>query len=147
MLITVDRFLSDKDTTISKVSVDGTFVCYGLEDEHRTQKLPKETRIPAGSYEIRLRTEGGKHTQYQKRFPGFHQGMLWLQDVPGFEFILIHIGNKEEETDGCLLVGESYSEGSMTIGQSAKAYEKVYKMVVEAAKAGDLQIELQDNDL
>lgn len=35
MIITVDRFNSDSDATLSKVSVDGRFVCFGLEDEYR----------------------------------------------------------------------------------------------------------------
>ena len=28
----------------------------------------------------------------------FHKGMLHVQDVPGFEYILIHTGNTDEHT-------------------------------------------------
>ena len=52
MLITVDRFKSDDDATLSKVDIDGQFVCFGLEDEYREDKVANETRIPAGRYRI-----------------------------------------------------------------------------------------------
>ena len=50
MKIEVDRFISDEDSTISHVKVDGAFVCFGLEDEFRVEKKHGETRIPAGRY-------------------------------------------------------------------------------------------------
>ena len=55
MEILVDRFVSDDDSTISRVNVDGQFVCFGLEDEYRADKVPGETRIPAGTYRVTLR--------------------------------------------------------------------------------------------
>ena len=105
MGITVDRFVSDDDTTVRRVHVDGRFVCFGLEDEFRETKIASETRIPAGTYDVRLRTEGGHHNKYSTRFNEIHKGMLHIQDVPNFTFILIHCGNTDEDTDGCLLVG------------------------------------------
>jgi len=81
MEILVDRFISDDDSTVSKVSVEGKFVCFGLEDEYREEKVVGETRIPAGTYKIKLRTEGGHHEKYKKRFPDIHRGMLHLQEV------------------------------------------------------------------
>ncbi len=61
MEILVDRFVSDDDATISKVAVDNQFVCFGLEDEFREEKIAGETRIPVGNYQITLRTEGKFH--------------------------------------------------------------------------------------
>ena len=68
MEITVDRFVSDDDTTVSRVSVDGRFVCFGLEDGFREQKLASKTRIPKGEYDVRLRTEGSHHNKYSYWF-------------------------------------------------------------------------------
>ena len=104
MKIDVDRFISDEDTTISRVMVDGQFICFGLEDEYREEKVVGETRIPAGTYKITLRTEGGFNQRYKKRFPDIHKGMLHIRNVPNFEYILIHCGNTDEHTKGCLLV-------------------------------------------
>ena len=74
MEIVVDRFISDDDTTISRINVDRQFVCFGLEDEFREEKIAQETRIPAGTYDIRLRTEGGHHNRYSNRFEDIHRG-------------------------------------------------------------------------
>ena len=148
MKIAVDRFTSDGDTTISSLSLDGAFVCFGLEDEFRTAKVADETRIPAGTYPVALRTAGKHHLQYKQRFPDFHRGMLQIQDVPGFESILIHCGNTHADTSGCLLVGMGAiaEPGNMSISSSVAAYRRLYPMVVDAAAAGRLQIELFDND-
>jgi hypothetical protein len=148
MQINVDRFVSDADTTISRITVDGSFMCFGLEDEYREEKLVGETRIPAGVYKVRLRTEGGFHSRYQQRFPEFHRGMLHIQDVPGFEWILIHCGNTDEDTMGCLLVGSQAitTPGDMSITASTDAYRRFYPMVAPAAENGDLTIAFQDND-
>ena len=112
MEIVVDRFVADDDTTVSRVSVDGRFVCFGLEDEFREEKLASETRIPAGTYDVRLRTEGGHDARYAQRFSDIHKGMLHVRDVPNFTWILIHCGNTDEDTDGCLLVGSQVKFGT-----------------------------------
>jgi len=146
--IKVDRFVSDRDATISQVFVDGNFVCFGLEDEFRVAKLVDETRIPAGKYKILLRTAGKHHLQYKAQFPEIHRGMLHIQDVLGFEFILIHCGNTQADTSGCLLVGTGAvtHEGNMSISGSRIAYRRLYPMVVDAAGEGNLEIEFVDND-
>lgn len=148
MLITVDRFTSDSETTVSRVSVDGQFVCFGLEDEFRTQKVKGETRIPAGRYRIGVRTEGGFHNRYKNRFADMHRGMLHVLNVPNFEFILIHVGNTQKDTAGCLLVGMNAQTqpGAMRVNSSVAAYKLLYPMVIGAALVGDLEIDYQDND-
>ena len=148
MKIDVDRFISDEDTTISRVLVDGQFVCFGLEDEFREDKIVGETRIPAGTYQVTLRTEGGFHQRYSDRFREFHRGMLHVRDVPNFEFILIHCGNTDRDTAGCLLVGTQANtdHGNMSVVSSTVAYRKFYPMVVGAAANGDLTITFSDND-
>ena len=147
MLLTVNRFTSDSDATLSTVSIDGAFECFGLEDEHRIDKVPGETRIPSGFYSVRLRTVGGFHANYSDRFAGIHQGMLQVMDVPGFEFILIHVGNTDEDTAGCLLTGcNAFTSQNLSVGSSVKAYKRLYSRVIEAAKADQLTIQYWDND-
>lgn len=147
MNIVVDRFASDSESSISLVSVNGQFVCFGLEDEHRTKKIFGETRIPAGVYDVRVRTWGGFHQRYAQRLP-YHKGMLEICDVPDFSDILIHIGNTEKDTAGCLLVGMGcYSANeNMSLQASAVAYELLYKKVIEAALNDRLRISIINND-
>lgn len=148
MNIFVDRFISDRDTTISRIFVHGKFVCFGLEDEYRKEKVIGETRIPAGTYKIGVRSVGGFHGRYKKRFSDIHKGMLNILDVPSFEYILIHCGNKDEHTAGCLLVGEGAitTPGDMMITRSSIAYRRFYQQVIDPAALGRLNITFQDHD-
>ncbi len=135
MEIRVERFLHNPEETIGRLYIDGSHQCYTLEDQHRDIKVHGDTRIPAGRYQIRLRTEGGFHARYLKKFgAAFHKGMLHVTQVPGFEFILIHIGNTDADTAGCLLVGLSHRGRS--IGSSEAAYRNIYPPVAAALLAG-----------
>jgi hypothetical protein len=147
MKITVRRSISNNNATTSLVLIDGDFECFGLEDEYREHKVMHETRIPAGEYPVRVRTFGGFHNRYQKRF-AFHKGMLEVCNVLGFSDILIHIGNTDDDTSGCLLVGQSINaKNPFFIGSSTTAYKQLYKKVISAAAEGDLTIKYIDEDI
>lgn len=147
MLITVKRLSHNDEATLSDVLLDGQRFCYGLEDQPQDgPKVMNETRIPAGTYQIKLRTEGSIHPKYASRYD-FHKGMLWLQDVPGFSWIYIHTGNTDDHTSGCLLVGYTKNDIQYTIGSSRDAYSDLYKAVVEAAVADELSIEYFDEEI
>lgn len=143
MKLEVLRFSSGKDSTsglLFDVSNDRQFLAYTLEDEYRDNKVYSETRIPAGTYKIRLRTEGGFHAKYSKRFQDIHKGMLHIVDVPGFDYILIHCGNTDEHTAGCLLVGDTQNNNMVEedgfIGRSTAAYKRIYVPIAEALEQG-----------
>lgn len=148
MELLLERITSDRESTIGTLYAEGRFQCFTLEDEYRLDKVPEETRIPHGTYDIRLRPEGGMHPRYAAKFP-FHRGMLCLQDVPGFEWIYIHIGNAEKHTAGCILVGDGALARSdnMSLQASTDAYTRLYRQVVDHAAAGDLRITIKDRDL
>jgi hypothetical protein len=138
MKILVARYNSAVEHTNSVIITDGIYDCFGLEDEHRTSKVYSETRIADGVYYLELRTEGGFHERYLSKYgPKFHKGMLWIKDVPNFEYVLIHIGNDDDDTAGCLLVGSSNSNGSNFIGASEKAYKKFYPKIADALLNGE----------
>jgi len=144
MNLEVVRFSSESDST-SGLLFDTTggkrkFLAYTLEDEYREEKAMHETRIPAGTYEITLRTVGGFHTKYTERYGEMHKGMLWVRNVPGFEYILIHTGNTDEHTSGCLLLGDTQTnnqikKGGFT-GSSTQAYKRVYPPIAEILNSG-----------
>tara|TARA_R110002074_G_scaffold50127_3_gene127675 strand:- start:915 stop:1412 length:498 start_codon:yes stop_codon:yes gene_type:complete len=117
------------------------FLAYTLEDEYRNEKKYGETRIPNGTYKLGLRKEGGYNSKYSKRFSDFHIGMLHVLDVPNFEYILIHCGNTDEHTAGCLLVGDSQENNQITtngfIGKSTQAYRRIYPRIAEAIDCGE----------
>lgn len=147
MKITVNRIYSNNEATLSTVSIDGRFICFGLEDEYREVKVKGETRIPAGVYDIGVRTVGGFHKRYSRKFSHFHKGMLQVMDVPGFEYILIHVGNYETNTDGCLLLGKNATTiNTPTVPASTHAYSEFYPLVIEEALKGNVTIEYIDSD-
>ena len=146
MKITVERFLHNEEATLSRVLLDGEQFCFGLEDQPQEEKVMNETRIPAGTYDIKLRDEGGMTKRYAERYD-FHEGMLHVQNVEGFSWIYIHVGNTDDHTSGCLLVGHTRNEDNFTIGNSRAAYSDLYQAVVEAAKDDDLTIEYIDEDM
>jgi hypothetical protein len=153
MKLQVLRFSSESDSTnglLFDVTEGVKFLAYTLEDEKRDEKVMSETRIPAGTYEVKLRTEGGHHNKYSSRYGSMHKGMLWLQDVPNFKWILIHCGNTDEHTAGCLLVGDSQENNQIKengfIGSSSNAYKRIYPAIAEAIENEKVTIEYIDID-
>lgn len=155
MKLKVLRYNSEADSTNGLLfevnDLGNQFLCYTLEDEHRVLKVKGETRIPAGIYNIELRKEGGFHERYTKKYPDIHIGMLHIIDVPGFEFILIHTGNTDEHTSGCLILGDSQENNTIIkdgfVGKSVNAYRRVYPKIAKALKNGEsVTIEYIDYD-
>ena len=153
MKLQVLRFSSESDSTnglLFDITEGVKFLAYTLEDERREEKVMSETRIPAGTYEVKLRTEGGHHNKYSSRYGSMHKGMLWLQDVPNFKWILIHCGNTDEHTAGCLLVGDSQENNQIKengfIGSSSNAYKRIYPSIAEAIENEKVTIEYIDID-
>ena len=143
MKLEVLRVSSGEDSTLGilfDVTEGRKFLCYTLEDEYREVKLRGETRIPSGTYEIGFRKEGGFHAKYQKRFTDIHKGMLQINNVPGFDYILIHCGNTDEHTAGCLLVGNTQvsnvEQKDGFIGQSTAAYKTIYPNIAKVLEQG-----------
>lgn len=112
MRIRIDRRWKKKGYTISRVFINGerfgngSSWCSILEDEDRglnasmpleeirKYKIPGETAIPRGIYEVRITYS-----------PRFRKKLPLLIDVPGFEGVRIHSGNHASDTEGCLLPG------------------------------------------
>ena len=156
MKLKVLRFSSQEDSTSGLLFLEGKngleFLCYTLEDERRVLKVKGETRVPSGTYKIELRTEGGFHEKYKKKYGGFHKGMLHVTNVPNFEYILIHTGNTDEHTAGCLLVGDSQENNIIIkdgfIGKSVNAYKRIYPNISRAINRNEeVTIEYIDLDI
>ena len=155
MKLEVLRISSQDDSTsgilFDVVNGKRKFLCYTLEDEQRDVKVWGETRIPAGTYKLKLRTEGGFHSRYTGKYGDWHKGMIWVQDVPGFEFILWHTGNTDESTAGCLILGQTQESNLIKpdgwVGSSVSAYKFVYPRVSEAILSGqDVEVTYIDYD-
>ena len=122
-------------STIGDLSINGVFECFTLEDKVRdfkadgTGKVYGKTAIPKGNYEVVL--------TYSNRFK---QVMPLLLNVPYFEGIRIHPGNKNEDTHGCLLVGNDKSKD--LISNSKVAYQKLLARIKAVSKFEKVFIEI-----
>jgi len=146
MKLTMSRYANGSDSTGGILYVNDRFFCYTCEDEKREVKVKGETRVPAGTYAIKLRDAGGMHNKYLVKY-SFHRGMIHLQDVPGFEWIYIHTGNNEGHTEGCILVGYQAHKvnGEHQVFASRQAYTDLYQLILIALDRGeDIEIEIRE---
>ena len=151
MELVLQRFAEALDYTYGFLGEKGSRypMAFVLEDEGRTTKVRGETRIPAGRYQIKFRKVlSGMTKKYRSRFSWF-TWHLELQDVPGFKYVYIHIGNTDEHTDGCLLVANTCDldpqNGNGFIGDSTSCFKDIYQHVSKALKDGkQVFIEVKD---
>lgn len=110
-------------------------LCYTLEDEVREipgkpvseWKIKGATAIPAGRYRVTLQDS-----------PRFGRDTLTIHDVPGFEYIRMHAGNSEADTDGCPLLGMEIDPRGIVGGTSRPAVKLVQFLVRDAIDRGEL---------
>ena len=135
---TLGRLFFGEEKQIGRYSILENPECFTLEEYNkRGEKVYGETRIPAGTYGIKLRNEGGVNQKYIARYGDMHKGMLWLQDIPNFEYVLIHTGNTNEHTHGCLIVGlfapeKLHVTTPYILGEYQDAYKKIYPPIADA---------------
>lgn len=138
MEIEVLKIAESKDSTFSQMRIDGQHFCFVVEDGYRKEKVAGQTRIPDGRYKIAKRTVGGFFAKYRQRFG--HAFAIEILDVPGFKDILIHTGNTDGDTRGCLLVGDIAGRTGINYaiapGWSTPAYKRLYDVVESAFAAG-----------
>lgn len=141
------RYSDNGESTLGLLFVNKEFQCYTLEDERRTKKVYGETRIPEGRYKLDLRKVGGFHQKYSGKFGEFHRGMIHLRGVPNFKYVLIHIGNDDDDTAGCLLVGNKANNNKVSSGfiqNSTDAYKELYQVIVDSVEDGECFITIKD---
>lgn len=141
MLVDLVRYSTGKHDTLGKLYIQGEEYAYTLENPAGNAHTPDDSRIPAGTYELAFRTEGGRHPTYLYRFGEMHKGMLWLKGVAGYPFALVCIGNKATDTHGSLLIGtqvqqEMDTEAEREVWYSEQAYRKVYPVIADHLAAG-----------
>ena len=125
--------------TISRLFIEGEYLCDVLEDvdrglndnmseeEIKSKKVYGETAIPYGTYEIDMNTVSNKFKDRNWAIP--YDGKLpRLKNVKGFEGVLIHVGNSNRDTLGCLLVGSYYPEWGIVIN-SKTAFNKLMSIL------------------
>ncbi len=151
MKLIQQRRIDTGKQTLSALSLKGSKdrLCYVLEDTYRPVKIKHKTRIPANIYKLKLRTHGSHFLRYSIKFPRLNhtRGMIEVMNVKNYTDILIHIGNFETDTSGCLLVGTDYKEedGEVKLINSTVAYKALYPIIADVLEAGEeVTLEIKD---
>ena len=116
--LTILRKLTDDDSTVGKLYVNGLPFCYTLEDEIREIKVKHETAIPTGMYRVSVTYS-----------PNFQKLTPFIHDVPGFEYIRIHTGNDDDDTSGCVLVGMGLQLNERRVTKSRVAFDALMNLL------------------
>ena len=123
MLIEVKRFEFKDTYTVGKMYIDNIYECYTLEDVVRKgAKVNGQTAIPTGTYNVII--------NHSNRF---NRDLPLLENVPNFTGVRIHAGNTSAHTEGCILVGTTWS-GKDFIGNSRVAFNKLFEKLKTAKK-------------
>ena len=126
MEIRVRRIALKEKYTIGKLYINGTYFCDVLEDKVRDLnkngvfdngevKIANHTAIPYGTYEITMDVKSTKFSDFEqypwaKEYDGY---LPRLTNVPLFVGVLLHVGNSDVDSSGCLLVGENKVVGKV----------------------------------
>lgn len=138
MEILLRRIALKEEYTIGKLYVNGVYECDTLEDKVRDltkeKKVYGKTAIPSGRYRITLGVQSPRFST--KMAYQFCAGYLpRLLNVPNFDGVLIHIGNKPQDTEGCVLVGQNKIKGQVI--NSTNTFRKLYAKLKVAWVAGE----------
>ena len=124
MLIEVKRFEFKDTYTVGKMYIDNIYECYTLEDVVRKgAKVNGQTAIPTGTYNLII--------NHSNRF---NRDLPLLENVPNFTGVRIHAGNTSAHTEGCILVGTTWT-GKDFIGNSRVAFNKLFDKLKKAKTA------------
>lgn len=150
MKLVLKRINNQDNYCEGKLYIDGIYQCDVIEDTDRaltnemsiteiqSKKVYGETAIPKGTYQITLDVVSPKFKN--RSWATFCEGKLpRLLDVPGFEGVLIHVGNKAADSLGCLLVGQKSSDG--IVSNSTQTFKDLYYKLKQATDQITITIE------
>ena len=140
MKLSLRRKFKGSRYTIGDLSIDGTFFCNTIEDVIRKlpdscpntsrwipckckEKVYARTGIPTGTYRSIVRSSSAR--------------CRTCTVVPHFLGILIHWGNTEDDSGGCIIVGENSVKGKVI--NSRATFKKLYALL---EKEKDITIEI-----
>lgn len=152
MELRLNRRYKGPKYTIGNLYIDDIYFCDTLEDIDRgitsstsledisRKKVYGQTAIPTGTYKVNLNVVSPKFKDRSWAKP-YGGKVPRLMNVPGFEGVLIHPGNTDSDTSGCILVGKNTVVGKVM--ESTITFNGLMKKLLEAkAKGESIQINI-----
>lgn len=117
------KVLSDDDKIL--------FECFALEEDKEGLESGKDLRIPEGNYNLRRHTPSRFENTLRSITKKDDDTMInvYNDDVPSSRAILIHWGNTDKDTEGCILLGLTKDNNNESVGQSRQACKEFYDLM------------------
>ncbi|EOH8413068.1 DUF5675 family protein [Campylobacter jejuni] len=149
MKITINRRYTGKTCVIGKFKVlnddddDILFECFSLEEDKEGLESGKDLRIPEGNYNLK-RHSPSRFENTLREITGKNDDEMinvYNNEVPASRAILIHWGNTDKDTQGCILLGLTKDNNNESVGQSRQACKEFYDLM-HGKNLEDIKLEI-----
>ncbi|EAL3566879.1 hypothetical protein BB945_08895 [Campylobacter jejuni] len=135
MKVTINRRYTGKTCVIGKFNVLDDeekilFECFSLEEDKEGLESGKDLRISDGVYNLK-RHSPSRFENTLRSITKKDDTMInvYNDEVPSSRAILIHWGNTDKDTQGCILLGLTKDNNNESVGQSRQACKEFYDLV------------------
>ncbi|EGQ1104774.1 hypothetical protein I2J96_000676 [Campylobacter jejuni] len=147
MKVTINRRYTGKTCVIGKFKVLDDeekilFECFSLEEDKEGLESGKDLRIPEGNYNLK-RHSPSRFENTLRSITKKDDTMInvYNDEVPSSRAILIHWGNTDKDTQGCILLGLTKDNNNESVGQSRQACKEFYDLVY-SKNLEDIKLEI-----
>ncbi|EAL8267696.1 hypothetical protein G6U51_000459 [Campylobacter coli] len=148
MKITINRRYTGKTCVIGKFKVLDDddkilFECFSLEEDKEGLESGKDLRIPEGNYNLKRHSPSRFENTLRSITKKNDDAMInvYNDDVPSSRAILIHWGNTDKDTQGCILLGLTKDNNNESVGQSRQACKEFYDLM-HGKNLEDIKLEI-----
>ncbi|EAH6507504.1 hypothetical protein BFU26_09170 [Campylobacter coli] len=121
--------------------------CFSLEEDKEGVERNKDLRIPEGIYDLKRHSPSRFENTLRSITKKDDDTMInvYNDEVPASRAILIHWGNTDKDTEGCILLGLTKDNNNESVGQSRQACKEFYDLMYKQ-DLSKIQLEIV-NDL
>ncbi|ECQ7375144.1 hypothetical protein F0J78_04215 [Campylobacter jejuni] len=148
MKVTINRRYTGKTCVIGKFKVLDDeekilFECFSLEEDKEGLESGKDLRIPEGIYDLKRHSPSRFENTLRSITKKDDDTMInvYNDDVPSSRAILIHWGNTDKDTQGCILLGLTKDNNNESVGQSRQACKEFYDLM-HGKNLEDIKLEI-----
>ncbi|HDZ5268484.1 TPA: hypothetical protein RTJ08_000717 [Campylobacter jejuni] len=148
MKVTINRRYTGKTCVIGKFKVLDDeekilFECFSLEEDKEGLESGKDLRIPEGNYNLKRHSPSRFENTLRSITKKDDDTMInvYNDDVPSSRAILIHWGNSDKDTQGCILLGLTKDNNNESVGQSRQACKEFYDLM-HGKNLEDIKLEI-----
>ncbi|ELD6855431.1 hypothetical protein QI777_001890, partial [Campylobacter jejuni] len=119
------------------------FECFSLEEDKEGLESGKDLRIPEGNYNLKRHSPSRFENTLRSITKKDDDTMInvYNDDVPSSRAILIHWGNTDKDTQGCILLGLTKDNNNESVGQSRQACKEFYDLM-HGKNLEDIKLEI-----